>query len=103
VNGLSGGGAPSSFKGFAASVTSLPTKSPAEACGNTFLTRAGNSPPPTGDVPSYMGVIVASSVTKAGSSIDGVWGRIVVVKTDPGYAPGPGHDGRGTIVASFCS
>jgi hypothetical protein len=102
ANRLSGGSAPDSFKGFADEVTSLPTTSPADACGATFLTRAGNSPPPTAEVPSYMGVVVASSVAKAGSSVKGVWGRIVVVKTNPGYAPGPGHTGSGTIVASFC-
>lgn len=102
ANRLSGGIAPDSFKGFGAEVTSLPTTTPADVCGATFLTRAGNSPPPTAEVPSYMGVVVASSVAKAGSSVKGVWGRIVVVKTDPGYAPGPGHAGRGTIVASFC-
>jgi len=101
-NRLTGGIAPDSFKGFAAAVTSLPTTAPANVCGRTFETRAGNSPPPTGEVPSYMGVIVASSVTKSGSTVNGVWGRIVVVRTDPGYAPGPGHPGRGTIVASFC-
>jgi hypothetical protein len=49
-----------------------------------------------------MGVLVASAVAKAGSNVNGVWGRIVVVKTNPGYASGPGHPGRGTIVASFC-
>jgi hypothetical protein len=41
-------------------------------------------------------------VTKSGSNIDGVWGRIVVVKTDPGYAGNAGHAGTGTIVAVFC-
>jgi hypothetical protein len=102
-NSLSGGSAPSSFKGFAADVTSLPTKSPADVCGSTFLTRAGNSPPPTEDVPAYMGVVVASSVAKNGSNVNGVWGTIVVVKTGPGYAPGPGHEGTGTVVATFCS
>jgi hypothetical protein len=50
-----------------------------------------------------MGVIVAGSVTKSGSSVNGVWGRIVVVRTDAGYAPGPGHAGTGTVVATFCS
>jgi hypothetical protein len=49
-----------------------------------------------------MGVLVASSVTKAGSNISGNWGGIVVVKTDPGYAPNPGHAGTGKIVAVFC-
>jgi hypothetical protein len=29
--------------------------------------------------------------------------RIVVVRTDPGYGPSPGHAGTGTIVATFCS
>jgi hypothetical protein len=101
-NSLFVGLAPDSFKGFAASVTSLPTEAPADVCGTTFVTRAGNSPPPTGEVPSYMGVIVASSVTKSGSTVNGVWGKIVVVKTDPGYAPGPGRAGTGTVVASFC-
>jgi hypothetical protein len=101
-NTLSGGVAPLSFKGFADSVTTLPTTTPANSCGTTFVTRSGNSPPPTSGVPSYMGVIVASSVTKAGSSINGIWGKIVVVKTDPGYAPSPGHPGTGKIVATFC-
>jgi hypothetical protein len=102
-NSLSGGIAPDSFKGFAANVTSLPATSPANVCGSIFLTRAGNSPPPTEEVPSYMGLVVAGSVTKSGSSVNGVWGRIVVVRTDAGYAPGPGHAGTGTVVATFCS
>ena len=63
---------------------------------------SGDVEVPTASTTSGMGVIVASSVTKSGSTVNGVWGRIVVVRTDPGYAPGPGHPGRGTIVASFC-
>jgi len=101
-NSLSGGNAPDSFKGFAAEVTTLPTTSPANSCGATFVTRSGNSSSPTADVPSYMGVIVPSSVTKQGASINGVWGQIVVVKTDAGYGPSPGHQGTGKIVATFC-
>jgi hypothetical protein len=49
-----------------------------------------------------MGVLVTDSVTKSGSTISGHWGAIVVVKTDAGYAPSPGHPGTGTIVATFC-
>jgi hypothetical protein len=49
-----------------------------------------------------MGVLVASSVTKTGSEIHGTWAKIVVVRTDTGYGPSPGHPGTGTIVASFC-
>jgi len=99
---LTGGTAPASFKGFAASVTTLPNASPANVCGSTFTTGPGNSSSPPGDVPSYMGVLVASSVTKSGSTISGTWGQIVVVHVDPGYAANPGHPGTGTIVARFC-
>jgi hypothetical protein len=101
-NSLSSGAAPLSFKGFAGGVTTLPTTSPANGCGTRFLTAPGNSPPPTSGVPSYMGVLVASSVTKSGSNINGVWSKIVVVRVDPGYSPSPGHPGTGTIVATFC-
>jgi len=102
LNSLSGGAAPSPFKGFAGNVTRLPTTSPANVCGNTFSTTSGNSPPPTSDVPAYMGVLVASSVTKSGTTISGRWAKIVVVKVDTGYSPSPGHPGRGKIVATFC-
>ena len=102
LNSLTGGGAPASFKGFADTVTSLPTQTPANVCGSTFATLPGNSPPPTGTVPSYMGILVTNSVSKAGNNISGNWGGIVVVKTDPGYAPNPGHAGTGKIVAVFC-
>jgi hypothetical protein len=102
MNSLSGGAAPLSFKGFANTVTSLPTQSPANVCGTTFKTAPGNSPPPTSGVPSFMGVLVSSSVSKSGSNITGAWNKIVVVRTDTGYAPSPGHPGTGTIVATFC-
>lgn len=102
LNGVSGGVAPDSFKGFAGSIATLPTTSPANVCGTTFRTLPGNSPPPTSGVPSYMGVLVASSVTKSGNAINGRWGKIVVVRTDAGYAPSPGRPGTGTIVATFC-
>jgi hypothetical protein len=99
---LAGGAAPLAFKGFAQTISTLPTTSPAAACGARFTTAPGNSPPPTTGVPSYMGVIVASSVTKAGSNITAAWNKIVVVQTDPGYSPNPGHPGTGRIVATFC-
>ncbi len=102
LNSLSSGIAPLSFKGFAGIVTSLPSQSPADVCGTMFMTLPGNSPPPTSEVPAYMGVLVGSSVTKGGNDISGNWGSIVVVKTEPGYAPNPGHPGTGKIVATFC-
>jgi hypothetical protein len=101
-NSLSGGIAPLSFKGFAGTMRTLPTTSPATSCGATFTTGPGNSPPPTAGVPSYMGVLVANSVTKTGTNINGTWNKIVVVQTNPGYSPNPGHPGTGRIVATFC-
>jgi hypothetical protein len=50
-----------------------------------------------------MGVIVGSSVSnQQPGTIAGGWAQIVVVKTDAGYSPSPGHHGTGTIVATFC-
>jgi hypothetical protein len=101
-NSLSGGQAPAAFKGFAGVVT-LPTSSPADFCSGNWTTGGGNSPPPPATVPSYMGVVVSSKVTKApGSTITGHYIKIVVIKTNPGYAPGPMNSGTGTIVATFC-
>jgi len=95
-NSLSGGAAPSSFKGFEGSVT-------APVCGIKWTARPGNSAhPPKGPLPSFMGVIVASSVTKHGSKISGNTVHIVVVTTKPGYQPNPGHPGTGTVVALVC-
>lgn len=95
-NALSGGSAPRSFKGFAQSPTT-PT------CGATFAADPGNSsPPPDGPLPAFMGVIVTSSATQSGSTITGTIVHIVIVKTNPGYSPNPGHAGTGTVVAVVC-
>ncbi len=95
-NSLSGGPAPSAFKGFEDSAT-------APACGASWSTDPGNSaPPPSEPLPSYMGVITSSSITQHGSVISGDTPQIVVVKTDPGYQPDPGHAGTGTVVAKAC-
>ncbi|HEV2922647.1 MAG TPA: hypothetical protein VGW98_01320, partial [Solirubrobacteraceae bacterium] len=95
-NSLSGGQAPSAFKGFAESSPSPPT------CGETWTTSTGNSsgPPPT--VPEYMAVIAASKITQSGSTISGNAPEVVVVKTNPGYGPNPGHKGTGKVVAILC-
>ena len=95
-NQLSGGGAPNSFKGFAES-----PKTP--ACGTGWTTDPGNStPPPPGPLPAYMGVIVTSQASKSGSAISGNTVHLVVVKTNPGYQPDPGHPGTGNVVAQIC-
>jgi hypothetical protein len=96
-NATSGGPAPAAFKGFAESTATTPP-----SCGAGWTTTTGNSPPPTADVPSYMGVVVTGSVSSTGSQIGGNALRIVVVRTDAGYAPNPGHPGTGTVVATYC-
>jgi Big-like domain-containing protein len=95
LNSLSGGAAPDSFKGFA--VTSP------QACGGNWMSGPGNSSgPPAGPLPSYMGVIASSTIAQSGSIIAGDVPKIVVVMTNPGYGPNPGHAGTGTVVAVYC-
>jgi uncharacterized repeat protein (TIGR01451 family) len=101
LNALTGGAAPSAEKGFVSGVT-LPSSSPANVCSGNWTSNGGNSPPPPATVPSYMGVIVSDSTAKSGSTINGHYVKIVVVQTNPGYAPGPANSGTGTIVATFC-
>jgi hypothetical protein len=96
LNVLTDGAAPAAFKGYA--------KSPAEpTCGATWKTDPGNSaPPPAGPLPAYMGVISTDSAVKNGSQITGTTPHIVVVQTNSGYAPNPGHVGTGIVVAQTC-
>ena len=99
---LSGGIAPSAFKGFVPAVQ-LPTTTPAGFCAGDWKSTGGNSATPPATVPSYMGVIVATKISKApGNAVAGHYLKIVVVRTAPGYAPGPKNLGTGTIVATFC-
>ena len=91
---------PSQMKGFAGfenNVLGLPP-----ACGGTWTTDPGNSsgPPPT--VPAFLAVIVTSNITQNGSDLSGDIKHIVIVKTNPGYAPDPGSPGTGTIVGEIC-
>src|SRR5262249_3195682 len=102
LDSLSGGIAPSAFKGFVQTVA-LPTTTPPTICSGNWTTPRGNSSTPPATVPSSMGLIVTGKVKKApGSIASGQYAKIVVVKTNPGYAPGPLNAGTGTIVASFC-
>lgn len=97
ANSLSGGPSPASFKGFAASLSSTPP-----ACGGTWSTSPDNSTGPPGTVPPYMGVVVSSSVTQSDSTLSGNTPAVIVVLTQSGYAPNPGHPGTGTVVAMVC-
>jgi hypothetical protein len=96
-NATSSGNSVSSFKGFAGNPTT-------PSCGGaTWSSGPGNSSsPPDGPLPAFMGVIVTSSDSKSGSSITGNILHIVVVKTNSGYAPNPGHAGTGKVIAQVC-
>lgn len=94
-NSLSAGAAPPSFKGFE-------DGNAAPKCGDTWTTDPGDSSNPPAAVPDFMAVIVSSNVTKSGRQISGDVKHIVIVKTNPGYAPDPGHPGTGTEVFQVC-
>jgi hypothetical protein len=96
-NLLSGGTAPSAFKGFAESLSSEPP-----SCGVTWTSRTGNSSNPPAVLPAYMGVLVSPAVLQSGSTMAGIGASIVVVKTDAGYVPDPGGGGTGVVVAKYC-
>ncbi len=93
-NSLTGGSAPNSFKGFADTAP--------QSCGGGWISSPGNSSGPPATVPSYMGVIASGSIGQSGSTISGDVPIIIVVKTNPGYGPAPGHAGTGTVVATYC-
>ena len=96
VNVISGGSAPSAFKGFA------PGNTPAACASSWSATTGGTTTPPPAPLPPYMGVIVTSSASKSGSTVTGNTVHIVVVKTSPGYTPDPSTPGTGSIVATGC-
>lgn len=96
-NVLSGGSAPDAFKGFASAVSTSPP-----ACGDTWLSRPGNSSKPPDALPPFMGVAVSSAIRQSGSTISGNVPRIVVLHIDAGYAPDPADRGTGKIVAVYC-
>jgi hypothetical protein len=95
ANSLSGGVPPSAFKGFVTAPGSPPS------CGTGFTADPGDSGSPPATVPSYMGTLVTSKVTKDGSGITGTVTHLVVVKTSS-YGPAPGAGGKGTVVAVIC-
>jgi hypothetical protein len=95
LNTLSGGPAPAAFKGFANEVTG--------SCGGSWTTDPGNSSdPPAGPLPPVIEAIVASDVTKKGRTISGDIVGVVLIATEPGYGPSPGHAGTGTVVGVRC-
>jgi len=98
VNMLTGGPAPNAFKGFAQGTSEPP------ACGSPWSTNPGNSSqPPDAPLPSFMGVVVSTTVNQSGSTISGDTSKIIVVTPNAGYEADPGHHGTGTVVATFCT
>jgi uncharacterized repeat protein (TIGR01451 family) len=97
LNSLTGGPAPASFKGFAES-----PNAPSCSATNWSADTGNSTPPPLGPLPAFMGVIVTSNSSQSGSTDSGNIVHIVVVQTNPGYAPDPGHAGTGTVVATVC-
>lgn len=95
-NSLSGGDAPSAFKGFADNPSTTPR------CLLNWSTSPGNSSSPPDEVPTYMAVTVASSINKDGPRIRGNSAEVVIVRTDPSYGPDPATAGTGTVVAVLC-
>ncbi|MCU1378741.1 MAG: putative internalin [Acidimicrobiales bacterium] len=79
---------PPAFKGYADTLLA----------GGLWTTKPGNAKPPA-TVPSYLVVIVASNITKSGSTISGNTVARVIIKTESGYGAAPGHVGSGKIVA----
>ena len=95
-NSLSGGSAPPSFKGYAELVAE-------PLCAAPWSTEPGNSSgPPAAPLPELIEVIVADTITKSGPVISGDAPGVVLVKTNPGYEPDPGHPGTGTVVKVLC-
>jgi hypothetical protein len=94
-NPLTGGSAPSAFKGFADSPTTI-------TCGSTWRSRPGNSSAPPPAIPGLIQVLVSGKITTSGSVVTGMIVHIVIVQVDKGYGSDPGHVGTGKIVATVC-
>ena len=87
----------SSFKGYA--------NRTAPACGTqqwAANSAAGSSSLPPATVPTYMPVLVTSSLSQSSTSAGGSVVAVVVVRTNPGYGPDPSRAGTGTVVAVLC-
>ena len=97
-NTLSGGPAPSTFKGFANVTSPSPPN-----CGGSWTTSSGNSSSPPASLPQYIAVLVSSKITQSGSTtFAGNVPEIVAITINPGYSSNPGHGGTGTVMGVIC-
>src|SRR5581483_5508401 len=97
LNALSGGPAPAAFKGFANNIVYE------GRCGGSWTTDPGNSSsPPEAPLPPVIEATVSTNITKSGRVISGDVAAVVLIATEPGYGPNPGHAGTGTVVGVVC-
>ena len=97
TNRLSGGQAPSTFKGFAETTTPNPP-----FCGGSWTAGTGTPSNPPATLPSTIRVIVTSSIAKSGPGVSGNIPQMAVINVDPGYQPDLDHPGTGTVVSVDC-
>jgi hypothetical protein len=83
------------FKGYASDSDNF--------CGGIWETRPGNSSNPPATIPEDVLVIVTDTVHKDGPDITGNIKQIVVVHSDGGYGPNPGHAGKGKVTSIVCT
>lgn len=96
ANGLQSSGL-AGFKGFAYELT------PSTTCGSTWVASPGNSEtPPAAPLGEAIPVIVTGPITRTNTGYEGTIEHILVVSTNPGYAPNPGHAGAGDVVSQVC-
>jgi hypothetical protein len=96
-NHLSQSSPSSAFRGFANSIGgTIPN------CGDVWQSDPGNSSGPPSSVPSFINVIASSSIGMSGPVISGNDRKVVVVRTDLGYRPSPGHAGTGVVISITC-
>ena len=95
-NHLTGGSAPSRFKGFA-NTPAGPT-----SCGGTWTADGGMSAGPPTLVPSFTAMLVSNSIVTSGAAIVGTKPRLVIVSSNGDYQASVGHPGTGRIVAVLC-
>jgi hypothetical protein len=95
-NFLSGSSTPSGFKGLATTTSTNPA-----SCGGTWSSIAGDTGAPA-SVPRFITIMVASSATKSGTTINGNITKLVIIKVDPGYGSDPAIGGTGTVYSVVC-
>jgi len=84
-----------SFKGFAEQADNF--------CGGSWSSRVANSPPPPAVIPIDVAILVTTTVAKNGPNLGGTIKEILIVHSDGGYSPNPGHDGKGPVSVLVCS